>query len=762
MPWVRAPVAPLAAAFALGLGLAPWAPAAVAWALWGAALLGGASLAALDRPRAAAACLLAGVGALGVLRGAPLPLPPEHVAHLALPRLARVEGRLAGAPARAAPERTRLLLDVARVDGRPRAGRIALTVYGPAAPLAEGQRIAVEARLARASGVRNPGVPDSGAALRRAGILVTGTARADRLAALDPPVPPWYGRARHAALASVERALPPASAALLAGLLLGERAGLPRALDEAFRRAGVYHVLAVSGFNVALVAGTVFALAALAGLGPRPAALAALVAIAAFAAVAGPEPSVLRAVVMGGLVLGALLLDREAAVLNSLALAALALLAARPADLADPGFQLSFAATLGIVCAPLPRGRVAAALAVSAAAQLAVLPIGLIHFNQLATVGVLANLLAVPLAGAATVLGFLGVLAAGLHEAVGGALLAATWPVLLGLRALVALVAAVPGALLFLPAPPAPAVVAYAAALALGLGAWHRRGQPAGAWMGRAAAALAAAAVALAAWPVLRPADGRLRLTVLDVGQGDALVLETPRGRAVLIDAGPGGAWRLDAGERVVAPFLLNRGHLRVAAAVTTHDDRDHAGGLAAVRRRVAIDATLAPGRRYWIDGVSVLVLAPPAAGATGSETPEPRRNAGALVVRVDHGLAAFLLASDLPGAAERALAASAAPLAATVLKVAHHGSAGSSTPEFLARVRPAVAVISVGARNPYGHPAPATLARLAAVGAAVYRTDRDGAVLVETDGAALAVTTWATGRVTRACLAPEGGCAVW
>src|SRR5439155_1289204 len=183
------------------------------------------------------------------------------------------------------------------------------------------------------------------------------------------------------------------------------------------------------------------------------------------------------------------------------ALAALLILAVRPNDLADPGFQLSFAATAGIVLAPLPRGLVWGSLGVSIAAQLAVLPIALWHFNQLSAIGPIANLGVVPLAGLA-------------HLVV---------------------------------------------------------------------------AVTIGAWPLVRPPDGRLRLTVLDVGQGDAIVIQAPDGRTVVVDAGPGGGMRLDTGARVLAPFLWNHGVLQLAGLVTTHDDQDHAGGSAALRREFTI-----------------------------------------------------------------------------------------------------------------------------------------------------------------------------
>jgi competence protein ComEC len=757
--WLRMPLLPLALAFAVGIAASDWMRGVFVWALWLVALSGGALLLALGRRGAVAVLLLLGVAALGALRAMALPLSAADVAALALPRAATVTGRVDGAPVSFAPDRTRLVLEVEQVDEARRSGRLQVTLYGNPPALTEGQRVRANVRLHRAGGFKNPGGFDYADHLAREGILVVGTARAERLTVVDDPGPPWHVRVRRGAREAIERALPPASAALLAGLLLGERTALPPEIDTAFRRAGVYHLLAVSGFNVALIAGATFALLTLVRTGRRVAAAAAMVVVAGFAAVVGPEPSVLRAVIMATLVLGGLLVDREASVLNSLALAALVILVLRPGDLHDPGFQLSFAATTGIVVAPLPRGLLTGAIGVSLAAELAVLPITLAHFNQLSLIGPLANLGAVPLAGIATIVGLAGAAAACGMTAAGDVFVNATWPVLIALRALVAIAASPPWALVHLPAPAWPAVACYVAALLLALGWWRlrvdypRRARRAGV----TALALLAVAVTIGAWPLMRPADGRLRVIVLDVGQGDAIVVETPDGRAFLVDAGSGGPMRLDAGERVVAPVLWNRGVLRLAAALTTHDDRDHAGGLAAIRRlftvREAWSADELRAAPRVVGGVRLTALAGP------PDAQRRSRNDNALVLRLDYGLASFLLASDITAATEAGLVSAAAPLAATVLKVAHHGSRGSSTPEFLRAVGPLAAIISVGARNPYGHPSAETLGRLAVAGATIYRTDQDGAVVLETDGRALSITRWASRRTERYCLDPETVC---
>ncbi len=753
--WATLPLVPLALALATGIALTPWLPAIAAWTLW----LGGAGLGLVGlvagRLALGAGALMAAVIALGALRAASMPLPPDHVARLALPMRAEIVGRVAGTPV-PAPGRLRLLLDVEDVDGERRSGRVQLTAYGDRLDLIVGQRVRAEARLQTPTGFRNPGSGDYAARLARDGIHVTGSARAEQIVTLDAPDPPWHERVRRRAVAAMDGALPPASAALLGGLLLGERRALPPEIDDGFRRAGVYHVLAVSGFNVALIASSVFLLARLIGLGRRGAAAGAVVVVLGFGAVVGPQASVLRAVVMAVLVLAALLLERDANVLNSLAAAALLILAVRPFDLLEPGFQLSFAATAGIVLAPQPRNIVVGALAVSAAAQAAVLPITLWHFHQVSTVGLVANLAAVPLAAVATVVGLVGAALAFVWEAAAQVAFDAVWPVLLALRAVVALAAALPGALLYLPAPPGAAVVCYVSALVIAALAWRaRRAWPqAVRWSAIAASAALIVAVALSVWPFLQPPDGRLRVAVLDVGQGDAIVVEGPNGRAIVVDAGPGGPGRLDAGERVVAPYLWWRGLMRVAATVVTHEHADHAGGMAAVRARF-------PGAEVWT--AADLAAAPRALGGAVitalPTTARPRHNDGALVLRVEYRAASFLLASDIAGTAERALVTRGVPLDAVVLKVPHHGARDSSTREFVAAVRPVVAAVSVGARNPFRHPDAGALARLEAVGARVFRTDRDGAILFETDGFTISVTAWASGVRERWCVDPEAMC---
>jgi competence protein ComEC len=747
----RIPMLPVALAFAAGIALHATASVTLWWTAWAASVAGAAAALTLGRITTAGAAIIAAVMVLGALRATPAPLAADHISRLSLPRTAAVDGRLVAEPTRFGHERHRLMIDVEHVDGAPASGRLQLAMYGAAPEVAKGQRVMADARLTVPRSVRNPDGFDYAAALARDGIHVVASTAGRQVRVIDD-TRPWHTRVRRRALDAIASALPPVSAALLGGLLLGARADLPGEILDGFRSAGVYHVLAVSGFNVALIAAAVFAATRLAGLPHRGSAGAAMAAVVAFAAVVGPEPSVLRAMLMAVLVLTAVLLDREASTLNSIVLAATVVLAVRPADLLDPGFQLSFAATVGIVLAPLPRHPALGAIGVSLAAQLAVLPITLAHFNQVSLIGVVANLGVVPLAGVATGLGVAAVALAPLATPVAACLFDATWPVLLAMRAIVHGAAAVPGALVHLPAPHWASVVLYVAALGLGLAAWRSRGRgtPLAGVTACSAVVCLVAAGAIASWPLLRPGNGWLRMTVLDIGQGDAIVIETPDRKVMVVDAGPGGAGRFDVGERVVAPYLWNRGVYTIDALVATHEHVDHAGGIPALRRLFAVRDVLDASRPAGTLGpVAVTLLRPPARPGGHDQT----------FVRLEYGLASFLLAPDADAADEDRLLAMGHDLRATVLKVGHHGSRHATSTALMHAVRPTVAVISVGARNAHGHPAPETLARLGAAGARVFRTDQDGAVVLETDGRVLHVTRWADRRVDRFCLDPEASC---
>jgi competence protein ComEC len=557
--------------------------------------------------------------------------------------------------------------------------------------------------------------------------------------------------------------LPDGPRGLLPGLVVGDRSGLDPVLVEAFRTTGLTHLLAVSGTNISIVAGAVLLLLRAATVGPRSAALGAGLALVGFVILARPSPSVLRAAVMGGIALVALAAGRPRAAVPSLAVTVLILLLAAPSLAGEPGFALSVAATAALLllapsCAHrlrlrgVPRG-VAEAIAVPAVAHLATAPLIAGLGGALSLSAVPANLLAEPAVAPATIVGVLTALVA---------------PVSRGLAELLARLAGVPtgwivlvaerGAMLPGSAVPWPAgaiggvtlFAALAAAIWLARLRAVRRGALA-VVLGGVVVALPAG-VAHPGWPP----RGWL-LVACDVGQGDALVLNAGPGTAVVVDTGP---------DPVAVDGCLRRlGVSRVPLLVLTHLHADHVGGLSGVLRHRTVAAIevgplrepvgawhavegaaarghlpvwpAAVGETREIAGVRLEVIAPNAAAHGTRSDP----NNSSVVLRVhDHGHT-ILLTGDAEVEAQQAVLRTGVELRADVLKVPHHGSAWQSA-EFLARVHPGLAIVSVGAGNDYGHPAPALLAELSRLGARTVRTDQSGDIAVCDEAGQLTLVT--------------------
>jgi competence protein ComEC len=435
-----------------------------------------------------------------------------------------------------------------------------------------------------------------------------------------------------------------------------------------------------------------------------------------------------------------------------LALGALAVLALDHGAITAVGAWLSFAAVGGTSAAlaalpPARRSGVGRLLAASVGATVATAPITALTFGAVAPIGVLANLAAVPAAGIAVPAVFASLIG-------GGPLAAGAGLVLAVIERIATIAASVPFG--HIQGDPGPGLAApWLGVLAVGLW-WHRR-RPAWRVFARRAAIVAAAgawtAVAVARWPVGRY-DG-LSIYVLNVGQGDAIALRSPRGHWMLVDAGP-RTMAEDAGRRVVVPFLRRHGARALDVVVASHGDADHLGGIPATLTAVPAGMVLEPGQplgtalyleflatvdrvgatwraaragdRIDMDSVHVEVLHP-----TGAwRLREVRTNENSVVLRVTYGAFDALLTGDAGWPAESVMASHVGQV--EVLKVGHHGSAGSTGARWLDAVAPRVAVISVGP-NGFGHPSAEVLARLAARGADVYRTDRGGTVTIRSDG---------------------------
>lgn len=589
---------------------------------------------------------------------------------------------------------------------------------------------------------------------------------------------------------TITRILPMPQSALLAGMLVGDESGIPTSLEEAFRTTGTSHIVVISGWNVAVLAGLVIVL-----FGPltgrRVSLWLALAVVAGYTVLVGADPSVVRAAIMGGLTLLALLAGRQTLAWNSLALAAIAMTLIDPFMLWDLGFQLSFAATLGIILfqPPLKRlsnrglarlglvGRlwltrlVSELILVTFSAQLLVVPILVYRLGELSLITLPANLIVLP---AQTILLGLGAMATmgGLVWLPLGQLLGwLAWPFLTYTIVAVEKLAQLPGAMVPVPhITPGLLLLYYATALSAAVVAGWESDRRRQVWLRarRAAPAhvsiFALALLAILTWAaVFSLPDGRLHVHFLDVGQGDAILIYSPTGKRVLIDGGEDGPTLLSLVDRRL-PFWSRR----LDALIATHGDVDHVGGLHAAfgHYRVAtvldagfdsdsdlagrwargvIDAgarrvTAAAGMVVDLgDGAYLEVLHPPA----GAHNPDWSDNDGSVVVRLVFDQVAMLLPGDLERDGERSLLAAGYDLHSAVLKVAHHGAATATGETFLDAVSPSLAVISVGASNRYNHPAGATLRRLEDRQSAVWRTDEVDTIEVVTDGRRVWVRGW-------------------
>lgn len=586
------------------------------------------------------------------------------------------------------------------------------------------------------------------------------------------------GELRSRASDALGRGVPPREAELARGFVLGEDEGIDPATVEDFRRSGLSHLLAVSGQNVALLALLATPLLAALGIPLRTRLFWILALIAAYVPLAGAGASIQRAAVMGSLNVLAMLAGRRASRFHALGIAAAVTLAIDPGIAADVGWQLSFAAVLGILLlAPQLRSSLAPRLgagslgrsladaaSMTTAATLATAPLIAFHFGELSTTTLLANLLAAPAVAPAM---WLGMIAAAAGQLPG-------FPVEVFnsvnalLLAYVAQVAAWCGrpswAYLHVQLTLAGLCAAYlgiAATTLLVLRLRRRRRiasirRPNPAHRRPVALLVGALAILLGSTWAMRPPDGGaasgpppgLRVAVLDVGQGDAILLQPAAAPAVLVDGGPQGDG--------LAEKLRGEGVGRLGAAVITHDQSDHAGGIrevlgsfpiarvvygrldrhtiAEVRAAGVASDRIAEGDELRTGALRLDVLWPPAEMLDGA-SPDTDPNALALVILARWRGFTMLLSAD---AEAETTPIDPGPL--DVLKVAHHGSDDAGLGELLERTRPRLAVISVGEDNPYGHPTPGTLRTLASHGVSVLRTDRDGTVELDVIAGAMHV----------------------
>ena len=624
------------------------------------------------------------------------------------------------------------------------------------------------------------------------GISATGTAGDVTVLERDQgdPLRAAVTAARREVDQALARALDEPLAGLAQGIATGRRDTLNPALRADLNATSLSHLVVISGSNVVILATLI--VAGLAWIiGRRWAVFVALASIGVYTVFVGADAPVVRAAIMATMFLLAGVLGRRGSAAPAVAFTAAIMLAITPGTITDLSFQLSFAATsaLAVLASPLhermtqwiglhPESQgfsptVARTLletaVVTVAATAATLPLIALHFERISIVALPANLLVAPIFPflflGSLITGIAGAISESLGESVGwvAAWLPLSWFVEVGegLADLPFASARIDGFGL------EHAFVLYGAGGAVGVWLHRRRPAPSPAaartlaglqrplpWL---AAGVLMATNVVVWWVVAAGSDGALTVHALDVGQGDAILIQAPSGRTILIDGGPN--------ERTLIEELseaLPAGHREIDLVVATHPQADHISGLFAVLDRYRVGALLvtpenertAAGRRLaaaarergvpvqalalgdrllLADDITLDVIAPaPSLGLDSSSA----INDGGLVLRLIHGEVQFLLAADIEAAGELALALGPGDLRATVLKVAHHGSRSSTTDLLLRRVQPAIVVISAGAGNRFGHPHAEVLDRLS--GATLLRTDHLGTITFRSDGATL------------------------
>ena len=771
---------PLLAAAALAIGIAvagsgalPAAPAAL--------LAAGLGLWIALRIRSAVPALAAGWLVLGLfVADAGSGAPGAALAELAEDgRVEGLEGVVVGA-VELAPRRRRAHAKTAFGTAELR--------YRPPLELSPGDRVVLAGALYLPKPPPGPGLGDPRRRLAAGGARFYIDVESAIPVASEASIWRLAHCLRRAAIAAIERrGGDPSGRGIVRALVAGDRGGIGEKDAAAFRAAGVAHLLAVSGLHLAVVLGLCVVLFRfLWAISPvkhrfcprRAAALLAMPVALLFAAVTGARPSTLRALLVALAVLFAVAAERPLRLLDGLALAAVVLLIANPAELWDPGFQLSFAAALALAAAaraarspdlsPADRPRLVRATLGLAEATLwataATAPIAAWWFHELASAALLGNLLAAPVVELVVLpVALLGTLAEA--AGAGGFLL----DVAIALAGAVAELAAAVGAAIpprnVFP-PSVPELCLWYAMLAALL-AGRRRGRHRKLALGAALVLLLAAAGARFASG--SGAGSELKLTVFDVGQGSAALVETPSGAAWLLDAGGLPYVAADhpdplalgalPGRRVIAPGLRAKKISELELVVLSHPHPDHFRGLGALVDSVPIAELWIPrpDERPWPrelrdildqlrrrgtrivhplldvtaerDGVAVTVLGPRHRGARAAADPVMSANDASLVLRIDYAGRRILAPGDIELEGEEALRGR--DIAADVVLVPHHGSPSSSSADFVRATRASIAVVSCGTGNRFGFPAASVVDRWREEGAAVFRSDRDGGVRV-------------------------------
>lgn len=655
-------------------------------------------------------------------------------------------------------------------------------VHGQSKEISYGDRLLLEGSLVSPSPAGNPGQFDYRDYLKRKGIYVLLTAGRRNIVEIlergqGNPIMQFALGIKRRMEGIIASNIPSPQKELLAAMLLGKREQLPEAQSELFIKTGTFHILAISGLHVGLVL-TIFAFGFKLIHIPRKISYSLIIILLfVYALITGARPSVVRATIMAVVFLVGLLLERDVDVGNSIALAGLIILFARPLQLFDAGFQLSFIAVISIVYLT-PRIEklfyrrrenrafnfpakvkyyLIKSLCVSISAWLGVAPLIAHYFNIVTPITILANLIVIPLMFIIISIGFCLLAIGGVVEFFASIFGWLSWFSLMGLEKAVSLLSW-EGGYFRAASPPLFVILGYYLLLLLCLN-YHRLGL-----CKRKIIIILLLVSNLFIWKgALTPPSGKLSVTFLDVGRGDAMFVEFPCSGTMLIDGGRGGDF--DRGRRIIAPYLWNRGIGKIDAVLLTHPHSDHLGGLISVLNnfrigRIFDNAMEHPSLEYdtyrqtiaarkipyqvvrkgemivGYSGTNVYVLHPPKELLA---TAEAEINNNSIVLRIEYGDVSFILCGDIEEEGIKELLKYGRNLKSTVIKIPHHGADMGEIGEILLRfVDPEVAVISTS-----GPSSPRLLADIENVDAQIYSTADYGAISISTDGMSYSVSSF-------------------
>lgn len=664
-------------------------------------------------------------------------------------------------------------------------GNILLSLDGELQLPAYSDRLLISGKLRAARDKRNPGEFDYRKYLQAQGLFgVMSVKRAKQLQILSSGHGDWFFReiispAKKYVDEFIAHSLPPEESAFLHGLLIGERGEMTNELKSAFSKAGVIHILAVSGLHVGFIIMVLMAVGGLLRVPYTARVLLTILGLIFFAYLTNLKPPVVRASIMGALILFGTVLERKTNFFNSLALAAMIILVTNPLELFQPGFQLSFFAVASIVyfypklksvppfsfvysksfkLAPL-RYFVDLFL-VSLTAFLGTLPFTVLYFNRIPNYSLFANLLVIPLTFMGLANGIMAAVVNLVWPALADLYIQTAWLSLHLIIRFVEWISALPGAFTEVYQISNFWIFVYAGGLLILFNLNSQRV--------RNFAVIYILIIAnLWIWQKAFEEEKSFEITFIDVGQGDAILLNFFDEHHILIDAGMRNPY-FDNGRRVVAPFLKRHGIHKLDAVVLSHADSDHLGGFPYILRNFEIGEVWDNGltkdtrvfREYThlIDSlhiphrilrtgdiitdfapVQIFVMHPSDDFINHGYS----ANDASLSLKISYGEIDFMTLGDIEKNGERYMSRFGDLLQSEILKVSHHGSTTSSSEEFLDFVKPYLSVISVGQSNKFGHPREEILQRLEERNIPIVRTDLQGAVILQTDGKNISIQAW-------------------